>query len=135
MTEEINKAMTRLGSTPEGEIEGTYADYQADTFQHCKGLTKHAQDMVLKSSSSPGELSNVSRELTSTYSCLVDSARGALATIKSPEIASRLRKTGYDLGESCKELIHCGASVQGNPNDGRSKRELADAARVVTEKV
>ena len=135
MTDEISKAMDRWDVTLEGEVEGTYADYQAKTFQHCKNLAKYAQDMVLKSSSSPGELSNSSRELTDTYSHLVDSARGALATIESPEIATRLRKTGYDLGEACKDLIHAGASVQGNPEDMRSKRELADCAKVVSEKV
>jgi len=91
--------------------------------------------MVLKASSSPGELSNSSHELTDTYSELVDAARGALATIESHEIASRLKKSGFDLGEACKDLIHAGASVQGNPDDVPSKRNLADCAKVVTEKV
>lgn len=135
MTDEINKAMDRLDTTPGGEVEGTYADYQAVTFRNCKNLARYAQDMVLKSSSNPGELSNSSRELTGTYSHLVDSARGALATIESPEIASRLKQTGYNLGEACKDLIHAGASVQGNSEDMRSKRELADCAKVVSEKV
>ena len=35
---------------------------------------------------------STSRELSSTYSQLVDSAHGALATIESTELASRLRK-------------------------------------------
>lgn len=135
MTDEINKAMTRLEVTPEGEVEGTYSDYQAETFKNCKNLAKFAQDMVLKASHSPGELSNSSRELTDTYSALVDSARGGLATIESHEIAGRLRKTGYDLGEACKDLIHAGASVQGNPEDVPSKRELQDYAKIVNEKV
>ena len=135
MTDEISKAMDRLEIVPAGEVEGTYADYQAATFKNCKNLAKFAQDMVLKSSSSPGELSNSSRELTDTYSQLVDAARGALATIESPEVAARLKKTGYDLGEACKDLIHAGASVQGNREDMRSKRELADCAKVVSEKV
>ena len=135
MNEEINKAMNRLDDTLDAEVEATYGDYQALTFKNCKDLARYAQDMMLKASSSPGELSNSSRKLTDTYGALVDSARGALATIESPELAGRLRKTGYDLGESCKDLIHAGASVQGNPDDVRSKRALGDCAKVVTEKV
>ena len=135
MTDEISKAMARLDDMLESEVEGTYGDYQAETFKNCKNLAKYAQDMILKSSSSPGELSNLSRELTDTYSGLVDSARGALATIESQELASRLKKTGYDLGEACKDLIHAGANVQGNPDDVPSKRELGDRAKVVSEKV
>lgn len=127
--------MARLDDTLEGEVETTYGEYQGETFKNCKNLAKYAQDMVLKASTSPGELSNWSRGLTDTYGALVDSARGALATIESHELATRLRKTGYHLGEACKDLIHAGASVQGNPNDVRSKRELGDRAKVVTEKV
>lgn len=135
MTDEINKAMDRLENPLEGEVEATYADYQAETFKQCKNLTKFAQEMVLQSSSNPGELSNTSRELTTTYGQLVDSARGGLATIDSAEIASRLRSNCYTLGELCKDLIHAGATVQGNPDDAPSKKTLSDTARTVTEKV
>jgi len=45
MTDEINKAMARLDDTLEGEIEGTYSDYLAETFKDCKNLAKFAQDM------------------------------------------------------------------------------------------
>ena len=43
-----------------------------------------------------------------------------------------MRKTVHD---GCIELVHCSASIQGNPDNQPTKRELADAARVVTEKV
>ncbi len=135
MTDEISKAMSRLDDTLDAEVEGSYADYQAETFKLCKSIAKHAQDMVLKSSSSPGQLSENSRELTTTYSNLVHSVRCALATIDSHEIATRLKKSCYDLGEACKEVIHSGSSVQGNPDDAPSKRQLADRAKTATEKV
>ena len=51
------------------------------------------------------------------------------------QIASRLRKTARDLGDAAIDLVHSGASVQGNPDDQASRRELADNAKVVTEKV
>ena len=68
------------------EVENTYADYQAMTFEHCKMMVKHAQEMVLKSSSAPKELVGTSREVTTTYSQLVESARGAQATVESAEV-------------------------------------------------
>lgn len=135
MVEDINKAMVRLDETLDGEVEGTYADYQADTFKQCKALAKNAQEMVLRSSSSPGDMAPTSRDLTTTYSQLVDDARGALATIESASVAQRLRKTVHDLGDGCIELVHSAANVQGNPDNQPTKRELADSARVVTEKV
>ena len=135
MVEDINKAIARLDETLEGEVEGSYADYQAETFKQCKALAKNAQEMVLRSSSSPGDMAPTSRDLTTTYSQLVDDARGALATIESNDVAQRLRKTVHDLGSGCIELVHCAASVQGNPDNQPTKRELSDAARVVTEKV
>ena len=49
-------------------------------------MAKHAQEMVLKSGSAPDELVGTSREVTTTYTQLVESARGALATIESAEV-------------------------------------------------
>ena len=49
-------------------------------------VAKHAQEMVLKSASSPEEMSAVSRGLTTAYTQLTDSARGARATIESAEV-------------------------------------------------
>ena len=135
MADEITKSMDRLADVPEGEVERVYTDYQNDAYKLCKEVTKHTQDLVLKSSSNPNEMVSTSRELTSTYSQLVDSARGALATIESTELASRLRKAVYDLGEASKSLIHSASSVQGNPGDKLSKKDLSNNARTVTEKV
>ena len=56
-------------------------------------------------------------------------------TLSHSQIASRLRKTARDLGDAAIDLVHSGASVQGNPDDQASRRELADNAKVVTEKV
>lgn len=135
MIEDINKTMGRLDDPFEGEVKPMYRDFQEKSFKKCKDLAKYAQDIMLKARTSPGELSNCSRVLTVTYGGLVDSARGALATIESHKLATRLRKTGYDLGEACKDLIHAGASVQGNSIALCSKSKLGDCANVVTEKV
>lgn len=135
MMDDITKAMNRLDETVKEEVRGTYSDYQAATFEHCKTITRHAQEIVLKSSSNPGELSDSSRELTTAYDKLVESARCAIATLESHEINNRLKMHGGELGRACKDLIQSGANVQGNPDNVPSKRDLADSARVVTEKV
>ena len=135
MVDDITKAMNRLDETVKEEVLGSYADYQAATFEHCKSISKHAQEMVLKTSTSPNEISDSSRELTTTYEKLVESTCCAMATLESHEINRRLKIHGSDLGTACKDLIQSGANVQGNPNDIHSKKDLADCARVVTEKV
>ena len=86
MVDEIGKAMSRLDNTLEGEVDKTYAEYQAETFKECKAVAKHAQDMMVKAGQAPDGMTDVSRELVITYSELVDSARGALATIESAEV-------------------------------------------------
>ena len=87
--------------------------------------------MVLKSSSSPNELSISSRKLTDTYSQLVDTARGALATTES-EGAAKLRKTCGELGEACIQLIHTAGHVEGHPE---GQMRLVDCATAASKKV
>jgi len=135
MLDDITKAMNLLDETVKDEVTKTYSDYQAEAFASCKKITTCAQDMILKSSSSPAEISDCSRTLTTTYTAVVKSARGAIATLESQDINTRIKQHGSDLGNACKELVQSGASVQGNPNDAPSKRMLADCSRVVAEKV
>ncbi len=87
MVDEINKAMARLDETVEEEVDDTFADYQAKAFTECKQVAREAQEMLAKSTSAPDELSTVSRDLTATYTDLVESSRGALATIESAEVS------------------------------------------------
>lgn len=87
MVDEISKAIALMGETLHEEPELTYADYQSGTFQQCKAMSKHSQEMVSKSSSAPDEMVGMSRQVTDTYTQLVESARGALATIESAEVS------------------------------------------------
>ena len=115
MVDEIQKAMARLEETLPDEVDQTYADYQTATFDHCKAVVKHTQEMVLKSGSAPDELAGTSRELTTTYSQLVESARGALATIESTEVGCltspqcvAYQRYGQLVSISCREPeAHC----------------------------
>jgi len=85
MVDKMKKAMAREEETLPDEIGKSFADYQATMFEHCKTMVKHAQEMVLKSDSDP-EVIATSRKVVTTYSQLVESVRGALATIESAEV-------------------------------------------------
>ena len=76
-----------INEMPDGEVEKSFTDYQAETFAHCKSIVKHAQSMVAKVKDTPTEIVTSSRELTVAYSQLVQATQGALATIESDEVS------------------------------------------------
>ena len=78
--------MVQLKETQPDEVNHMYAVYQTATFDHCKAVMKHTQEMVLTSGSALGKLAGTSQELITAYSQLVESARGALATIESTQL-------------------------------------------------
>ena len=51
------------------------------------------------------------------------------------QIAKRLRQTAHSLGDACVNLVYSASDVQVSPDDKTVKRELADRAKSVTEKV
>ena len=87
MVDEIVKAQGRLGEVMEREPDKNFSDYQTQTFQNAKTVAKHAQEMALQGANAPETLSAISRSLTTAYGQLVDSSRGALATIEGEEVA------------------------------------------------
>ena len=135
MVDEIDKAMARLDETLESEVDQLYAVYQMESFEVCKKIVLHAQELVLKSSSNPNEMAATSRFIADTYSQLVDSTRCALATLDSDRLTTTLHKSVLELGTDSKSLVQCAAGVQGNPYDQPSKKALAEAARGVNLRV
>lgn len=51
------------------------------------------------------------------------------------QVAARLKSRVQDLGNSCIQLVQNAGTVQHNPTDNYAKRDLADNAKVVSEKV
>ena len=51
------------------------------------------------------------------------------------QVSTRLKTRVQDLGNSCIQLVENAGVVQLNPTDAYSKRDLAENARVVSEKV
>ena len=87
MIEDITKAQSMIAEMPDGEVEKTFTDYQAETFAHCKAIVKHCQMMVSKAKDTPTEIVTGSRELTAAYGHLVSATQGALATIESDDVS------------------------------------------------
>ena len=87
MIEEMTKAQSMIAEMPDGEVEKSFTDYQAETFAHCKSIIKHAQSMVAKAKDKPTEIVTSSRELTVAYGQLVQATQGALATIDSDDVS------------------------------------------------
>lgn len=50
-------------------------------------------------------------------------------------MAGRIRSSVQDLGTSCVELVKFAGSCQARPGDTFAMRDLADSARVVSERV
>lgn len=87
MVEDITSAQARIGDMPDGEVEKTFTDYQAETYTHCKSLVKNAQAIAAKGKDNPSEIVTSSRELTVSYGRLVEATQGALATIESSDVS------------------------------------------------
>ena len=51
------------------------------------------------------------------------------------QIANRIKAAVQELGKSCMDLTQDAGKLQSNPTDSFSKRDLADHARHVSEKV
>ena len=87
MIDDITKYQAMIAEMPDGEVEKSFTDYQAETFAHCKSVIKHAQTMVAKAKDAPTEIVTSSRELTVAYGQLVQATQGALATIESDDVS------------------------------------------------
>jgi talin len=90
---------------------------------------------VTKSGANVQDLGALAAKLTNHYGELADDTRGAVICTTSPEVAGRLRMAVIQLGGAVCDLVKCAGSVQGSPHDPFCQRDLADAARGVSEKV
>ena len=135
MLNDISKAMARLDNIIEGEVSGSYSDYQSKITDQCEDLNFHIQDMLNKFESGQRELAQGFRLVVDSYCSLVDLAQEALATTDSVELTRSLKKAMAELGDSCKALVYVGASLQGSLGIVLLEEDLVDTAKDVTNKV
>jgi talin len=134
MVDDITKAQTRLDE-PLEEVTKTYTEYQKEVVECCQTIVKKSQAMLTKASSNPNEINVCSREVTDTYSKLVGSCQGALATIESDNVHNSLLKAAQELGEVLVQLVKDGAAVQGAPKDKELYRDLNSQVKLVSENI
>lgn len=66
---------------------------------------------------------------------MAEDCRGAIATALGSDVAFRIRSSVQELGTALIELVRNAGLVRANPQDNFAKRDLADTARYVSEKV
>lgn len=143
LVESVSKAMYRLeertvvtllGSSPQPQ-ELSYVDYQTRMVRSAKEVARVAQDMVAHAGHDPSRLTPLAADLSHHYAALAADARGAMAATASSDVSGRIRTGVQDLGKACIDLTKSAGACQGSPGDTYRQREVADNARVVSEKV
>lgn len=135
LVESIHKSIAKVDERHVTSIDVSFVDYQTRMVNAAKEIARIAQDMVAKSGTSPGELGGLAANLSHNYATLSEDARGAVASTPNIDVAGRLRSSVQDLGMSCIELTKHAGTCQANPGDTFTQRDLADGARVVSERV
>ncbi|XP_060074093.1 talin-1-like isoform X2 [Ylistrum balloti] len=135
MIEKINKSISRTDERVSTQEDRSYVDYQTNMVRLAKNIAMTTQDMVAKSTTSVSELGGLANQLTRDYDLLANDSRGAAASTASSDVANRIRTTVQDLGKCCIELVQDAGNLQSNPSDTFARRDLADHARSVNEKV
>lgn len=51
------------------------------------------------------------------------------------QVSDHIKKSIFELGDACKDLVNASGTVQSNPRDIRAKKDLKDAGRNINEKV
>merc|ERR1740128_753612 len=99
-----------------------------------KEIAKTAQDIVIKSSSSPNALGNLANHISSHYQNLALDSKGAIQNTQSNELAMRIKSSVQDLGQVTIELVKATGSCQMSQNDSFVLRDVSDSARNVGER-
>lgn len=135
MIEKITKSLTKTDERVSYSENASFVDFQTNMVRLAKQIAMTAQDMVGKSGTNVSALGGLANQMTRDYDLLASDSRGASATIANPDVANRIRTTVQDLGKCCIEIVQDAGNLQANPSDNFARRDLADHARSVNEKV
>lgn len=133
----ISKAIAKVDERVAVPVNMSFVDYQTALVASVKNVAKVAQDILTKSMSpdSISELGPLAGALAKEYAALSEHSQGACSVAPSSDVAGRLRTRVQDLGASCVGLVQNAGSVQVDPADSFARRDLAENARLVSEKV
>jgi len=110
---------------------GGLVQYQSRMMISTKEIAKTAQDIVIKSSSSPNALGGLANHISGHYQKLATDSKGAIQNTQSNELAMRIKSSVQDLGQVTIELVKATGSCQITPNDSFVLRDVSESARNV----
>jgi len=108
--------------------------FQSRMMTSTKEIAKCAQEIVMKSSSDPGNLGGLANHISTHFQTLAADSKGAIQNTENADMASRIRTSVQDLGQVTIELVKATGSCQITPNDTFVLRDLSDSARNVGER-
>jgi talin len=117
--------------TSADETEEGLVSFQSRMMISTKEIAKTAQDIVIKSSSSPNALGGLANNISSHYQALATDSKGARQNTQSNELAMRIKSSVQDLGQVTIELVKATGSCQTTPNDSFVLRDVSESARNV----
>merc|ERR1712088_915503 len=113
------------------ETDEGLVQYQSRMMISTKEIAKTAQDIVIKSSSSPNALGGLANHISGHYQKLATDSKGAIQNTQSNELAMRIKSSVQDLGQVTIELVRATGSCQITPNDSFVLRDVSESARNV----
>jgi len=116
------------------ETDEGLVQYQSRMMISTKEIAKTAQDIVIKSSSSPNALGGLANHISGHYQKLATDSKGAIQNTQSNELAMRIKSSVQDLGQVTIELVKATGSCQVTPNDSFVLRDVSESARNVGER-
>merc|ERR1719495_679935 len=96
-----------------------------------KEIAKTAQEIVIKSSSSPSAMGGLANTISTHYQNLATDSKGAIQNTQSNELAMRIKSSVQDLGQVTIELVKATGSCQMSSNDSFVLRDVSESARNV----
>lgn len=113
------------------DSEEGLVQYQSRMMISTKEIAKTAQDIVIKSSSSPNALGGLANHISGHYQNLATDSKGAIQNTQSNELAMRIKSTVQELGQVTIELVKATGSCQMTPNDSFVLKDVSETARNV----
>lgn len=137
LVESITTSMNRMGDRSAAAIDEnrSFVDYQTSMVVAAKEIARLAQDMVARSSTDPSQLGQLGANVAHQFNNLAGQTAGAIYLSSTTEVATRLRTSVHELGQSCVKLIKGGGACQSAPHDTFCQRDVAEAARHTGERV
>merc|ERR1719187_1060538 len=134
LSEAIFQADDYRQESSSSETDEGLVQYQSRMMISTKEIAKTAQDIVIKSSSSPNALGGLANHISGHYQKLATDSKGAIQNTQSNELAMRIKSSVQDLGQVTIELVKATGTCQMTPQDSFALRDVSETGRSVGEK-